>query len=135
NVPYKDITRKNFQPRNHFTASQPKISIENPLVRVPVNATCEVEEAYDAIITKEVEESEEAEDSQITYVVYESEEEYYEEVVSEMNSESYVVMTREQLNKKKDIFQLDKKERAKEVSTIIPVVAKIGSPILYVAKK
>ncbi|KAH9307171.1 hypothetical protein KI387_044386, partial [Taxus chinensis] len=41
------VPRRNFQPRNRLPASQTRLALEGPPVKVPVNATCEVEEPDD----------------------------------------------------------------------------------------
>ncbi|KAH9304097.1 hypothetical protein KI387_008501, partial [Taxus chinensis] len=46
-APYADVPRRNFQPRNHLPASQTRLALEGPPIKVPVNATCEVEEPDD----------------------------------------------------------------------------------------
>ncbi|KAH9288779.1 hypothetical protein KI387_032896, partial [Taxus chinensis] len=51
----------------------------------------------------------------------------YDERVEEMNSESYVIMTLEKMNKKEKFMQPAKK--SKEFPTTIPVVVRRGAPI------
>ncbi|KAH9308266.1 hypothetical protein KI387_036177, partial [Taxus chinensis] len=51
----------------------------------------------------------------------------YDDVVVEMNSESYVVMTQEQTNKKEKVVQPTK--ISKESPITIPVIARRGAPI------
>ncbi|KAH9314579.1 hypothetical protein KI387_023206, partial [Taxus chinensis] len=46
-APYADFPRRNFQPRNCLPASQTRLALEGPPVKVPVNATYEVEELDD----------------------------------------------------------------------------------------
>ncbi|KAH9298016.1 hypothetical protein KI387_029698, partial [Taxus chinensis] len=43
-APYLDVMRRNFQPRNPLPASQKRLALEGPPIKVPGNATYEVEE-------------------------------------------------------------------------------------------
>ncbi|KAH9319265.1 hypothetical protein KI387_021034, partial [Taxus chinensis] len=103
-----------------------------PPIKVPINATCEVEEPDEEFeeSREEVEEElEELDGSQDNFLTTEGidEEDDYDEIVAEMNSESYTVMTQEQTNKKEKVIQPIRK--SKEYSTTIPVVARRGSPV------
>ncbi|KAH9294081.1 hypothetical protein KI387_040715, partial [Taxus chinensis] len=51
----------------------------------------------------------------------------YDEVVADMNSESFAVMTREQTHQREKVTQPLKK--SKEQPATIPVIARRGSPI------
>ncbi|KAH9296698.1 hypothetical protein KI387_044278 [Taxus chinensis] len=104
-APYADVPRKNFQPRNHFPASQTRLALEGPPIKVPVNATCEVEEPDDEEDNEDCEEfveevddeADELEGSRVNFFTTEGidDGDDYDEVVADMNSESYAVMTRE----------------------------------------
>ncbi|KAH9313116.1 hypothetical protein KI387_028151, partial [Taxus chinensis] len=99
------VPRRNFQPRNHLPSSQTRLEIEGPPIKVPVNATYEVEEPEDEEVNEDCEELEEEADeeieelegSRVNFFTTEGvdEEDDYDEVVADMNSESYVVMTQE----------------------------------------
>ncbi|KAH9296411.1 hypothetical protein KI387_039999, partial [Taxus chinensis] len=89
----------------------------------------EINEDFEEPEEEADEELEELEGSRVNFFTTEGvdEEDDYDEVVAEMNSESYVVMTREQTNKKEKVMQPTK--RSKEHPMTIPVIAKRGSPI------
>ncbi|KAH9327501.1 hypothetical protein KI387_007679, partial [Taxus chinensis] len=90
-------------PRIVFPASQTRLALEGPPVRVPVNATCEVEEPDDDEDNEACEEfarefddeAEVLEGSRVNFFTTEGIDDY-DEVVADMNSESFAVMTREQ---------------------------------------
>ncbi|KAH9326321.1 hypothetical protein KI387_006499, partial [Taxus chinensis] len=75
------------------------------------------------------EELEELDGSRVNFLTTEGidEEDDYDEVVAEMNGESYAVMTQEQTNKREKVMQPAKK--SKEHPMTIPVIARRGSPI------
>ncbi|KAH9310025.1 hypothetical protein KI387_037936, partial [Taxus chinensis] len=136
-APYQDIPRKNFQPRNHLPSSQTRLAIEGPPLKVPVNATCEVLEPddeeenglYDEQEEDADEELEELGGSQVHFLTTEGMdyEDDYDERVVEMNNDSYVVMNRDQTNKKEKVVHPGKK--SKEIPTTILVIARRGAPI------
>ncbi|KAH9296371.1 hypothetical protein KI387_039959, partial [Taxus chinensis] len=131
------VPRRNFQPRNHLPAAQTRLALEGPPIKVPVNATCEVEEPEDEEVNEDCEEfveevddeADELEGSRVNFFTTEGidDEDDYDEIVADMNSESYAVMTREQTNQREKVMQPTKK--SKEQPTTIPVIAKRGSPI------
>ncbi|KAH9299898.1 hypothetical protein KI387_044121 [Taxus chinensis] len=55
-APYVDVPRRNFQPRNRFPAAKTRLALEGPPIKVPVNATCEVEEPEDEEVNEDCEE-------------------------------------------------------------------------------
>ncbi|KAH9300309.1 hypothetical protein KI387_011892, partial [Taxus chinensis] len=96
-APYADVPRRNFQPRNRLPASQTRLALEGPLVKVPVNATCEVEEpnddedneAYEELVAREEDDkADELEGSQVNFFTTEGidDGDDYDEVVADMNS-------------------------------------------------
>ncbi|KAH9302738.1 hypothetical protein KI387_014321, partial [Taxus chinensis] len=101
----------------------------------PVNATCEVEEPDDDVDNEACEEfleefddeAEELEGSRVNFFTTEGTDDDYDEVVADMNSESFAVMTREQTRQKEKVTQPMKK--SKEQLATIPVIARRGSPI------
>ncbi|KAH9319806.1 hypothetical protein KI387_021575, partial [Taxus chinensis] len=130
-APYADVPRRNFQPRNRLPAPHTRLALEGPPVKVPVNATCEVEEPDDDEACEEFveefdDEAEELEGSRVNFFTTEGIDDY-DEVVADMNSESFAVMTREQTKQREKVTQPPKK--SKEQSATIPVIARRGSPI------
>ncbi|KAH9296449.1 hypothetical protein KI387_040037, partial [Taxus chinensis] len=89
----------------------------------------EVNEEFEESGEEAEEELEELDGSQVNFLTTKGidEEDDYDEVVEEMNSESYVVMTREHTNKKEKVMHPAKKSM--EYPTTIPVVARRGSPV------
>ncbi|KAH9309611.1 hypothetical protein KI387_037522, partial [Taxus chinensis] len=136
-APYADVPRRNFQPRNRLPAPHTRLALEGPPVKVPVNATCEVEEPDDDVDDEAREEfleefddeAEELEGSRVNFFTTEGTDDgdNYDEVVADMNSESFAVMTREQTRQKEKVTQPMKK--SKEQPATIPVIARRGSPI------
>ncbi|KAH9312271.1 hypothetical protein KI387_027306, partial [Taxus chinensis] len=89
------VPRRNFQPRNRFPASQIQgLALEGPPVKVPVNATCEVEEPDDdedneacEELVEEEDEADELEGSRVNFFTTEGTDDGddYDEVVVDMN--------------------------------------------------
>ncbi|KAH9309436.1 hypothetical protein KI387_037347, partial [Taxus chinensis] len=127
-TPYADVPRRNFQPRNHLPASQTRLVLEGPPIKVPINATCEVEEPEDEEVNEDCEEffeevddeTDELEGSRVNFFTTEGidEGDDYDEVLADMNSESYAIMTREHINQREKVMKPSKK--SKEQLTTIP---------------
>ncbi|KAH9318878.1 hypothetical protein KI387_020647, partial [Taxus chinensis] len=79
-----------------------RLEIEGPPIKVPINATCEVEEPkeeaneeFEESGEEDEEELEELDGSQVNFLTPEGvhEENDYDEVLVDMNNDSYAVMT------------------------------------------
>ncbi|KAH9300545.1 hypothetical protein KI387_012128, partial [Taxus chinensis] len=86
-------------------------------------------EACEEFVEEFDDEAEELEGSRVNFFTTEGidDGDDYDEVVAEMNSESFAVMTREQTHQKEKVTQPMRK--SKEQLVTIPIIAKRGSPI------